>query len=296
MRRPEQIVLVRRGLVSPAGTLNTVLYTIDPAFARPPCEPYSASSWPRRVCFSHRNRHPRQDKPRLLAIDGFMLKGASAELDPEQMKRRLSPADIERLHFDGSPTAIEEILRLMAGAEKLRTRVDEPLEVRGEIPITLPPNTTGSEAYTTCFYAFTANGLAVAAVGESLVLIRPERPGAPRLERKWNREQVLPIRLFRLGYLKSDPILAQYKDKLGTKAGRAILEAKSNVVIVADGCLRWKSSSVTSTRRFFRRWACPPRRATRPRRACDHQAWGRSRAAPTSTSTCWRLAGSVKSP
>ena len=45
---------------------------------------------------------------------------------------------------------------------------------------------------------------------------------------------MLPIQLFRLGYLKSDPILAQYRDKLGTRAGRAILEAKSNVVIVAD--------------------------------------------------------------
>jgi hypothetical protein len=176
-----------------------------------------------------------QNKPRVLAIDGFMGKGVFTELDPEQMKHRLSLEEIETLHFDGRSTAIDDILKLMARSEKLRGRVAEPLEVRGEIPVTLPPNTTGKEAYTSCFYAFNLNGLAVAGSGDSLVLIRPEtQPKAPLLERKWNREQVLPIRLFRLGYLRSDPILAQYKDKLGTSAGRAILEAKSNVVIVAD--------------------------------------------------------------
>ena len=42
----------------------------------------------------------------------------------------------------------------MARSEKLRSRIDEPLEVRGEIPVILPPNTTGDEAYTACFYAF----------------------------------------------------------------------------------------------------------------------------------------------
>ena len=31
--------------------------------------------------------------------------------------------------------------------------------MRGEIPVTLPPNTTGNEAYTSCFYAFNLNGL-----------------------------------------------------------------------------------------------------------------------------------------
>jgi hypothetical protein len=77
--------------------------------------------------------------------------------------------------------------------------------------------------------------LAVAGSGDSLILIRPEtKPNPPRLDRKWNRDQILPIRLFRLGYLKSDLILAQYKDKLGTRAGRAILEPKSNTVIIAD--------------------------------------------------------------
>ena len=51
-----------------------------------------------------------QEKPRLLEIDGFMSKGVFTGLDPEQMNERLSPADIERLHFDGNGTAIEEIL------------------------------------------------------------------------------------------------------------------------------------------------------------------------------------------
>jgi hypothetical protein len=210
--------------------MRTVLYIVSTAAALTVAQTVSA-----------------QDKPRLLAIDGFMSKGVFTGLDPELMKGRLSLADIERLHFDGKSTGIEEILGLMARSEKMRSRVDEPLEVRGEIPVTLPPNTTGSEAYTTCFYAFTLNGLAVAGSGDSLILIRPEtKPNAPRLERKWNREQVLPIRLFRLGYLRSDPILAQYKDKLGTRAGRAILEAKSNTVIVAD-----KAASLEKLQRYI---------------------------------------------
>ena len=188
-----------------------------------------------------------QEKPKLLAIDGFMFKGVFTELDPDQMKRRLSLAEIETLHFDGISTSIEEILNLMARSEKMRGRIDEPLEVRGEIPVMLPPNTTGKEAYTTCFYAFNLNGLAVAGRGDQLILIRPEtKPDAPHLERKWNRNQVLPIRLFRLGYLKADPILAQFKDKLGTKAGRAILEAKSNSVIVAD-----KAASLDKLQRYI---------------------------------------------
>ncbi len=178
---------------------------------------------------------PGQEKPRLLALDGFMAKGALTELDPEQTKRRLSLAEIERFHLDGHSTGIDEILNLMARTEKVRARVDEPLEVRGEIPVTLPPNTLGREAYTTCYYAFTMNGLLVAGNNDSVVLIRPEaRPEAPRTERTWNKDPILPIRLFRLGYLKPDLVLAQYRDKLGTKAGRAILEKKSNLVIVAD--------------------------------------------------------------
>ena len=98
--------------------------------------------------------------------------------------------------------------------------------MRGEIPVTLPPNTMGNEAYTTCFYAFNLNGLVVAGSGDQLILVRPEsRPNIPPPERRWNRENVLSIQLFRLGYFKSDLILAQYRDKLGTGAGRAILEA-----------------------------------------------------------------------
>ncbi len=190
---------------------------------------------------------PGQDKPKLQEISGFMFKGVFTELDPEQSRRRLSLADIEKLHFDGKSTGIDDILNLMARTEKLRGRVDEPLEVRGEIPLTLPPNAMGNEAYTTCFYAFNLNGLVVAGRGEDLLLIRPEaRPNAPVVERTWNREQVLAIRLFRLGYLRSDPILVQYKDKLGTKGGRAILEAKSNMVIVAD-----KASALEKLARYI---------------------------------------------
>ena len=83
-----------------------------------------------------------------------------------------------------------------------------------------PPIRLGNEAYTTCFYAFNSNGLVLAGSGDELILIRPEtRANLTRPERPWNKDQVLPIQLFRLGYLKSDLILAQYRDKLGTKGG-----------------------------------------------------------------------------
>jgi hypothetical protein len=188
-----------------------------------------------------------QQKPRLLAIDGFMSQGVFTELDAEQMKRRLSLADLEKGHLDGKSTEIHELLGLMAKAEKMRSRVAEPLEVRGEIPVTLTPNTMGNEAYTACFYAFNLNGLVVAGSGDELILVRPEsRPNIPAPDRRWNRENVLPIQLFRLGYLRSDPILAQYRDKIGTMAGRAILEGRSNVVIVAD-----TASSLAKLRRYI---------------------------------------------
>ena len=51
-----RILRVKKGLESPAGTLNTVLYTIDPTIARPPCEPHSASSWLRHASPSQRGQ------------------------------------------------------------------------------------------------------------------------------------------------------------------------------------------------------------------------------------------------
>ena len=161
-----------------------------------------------------------QAGPKLLEIDGFMTKGAFTALDPELVSHRLSLGEIERCHLDGKSTSVQDILDLMARYEKLRPRVDEPLEVRGEIPVFLPPNTTGDEAYTTCFYAITYNGLVLAGTGNELLLVRPEtRPRLALPERRWNRNDVLSTQLFRLGYLKPDPIMMHYRDKLGTKAG-----------------------------------------------------------------------------
>ena len=72
-----------------------------------------------------------------------MVKGVFTELDPEQTKRRLSwPKSRGSISTASRPT-LSEILDLMARTEKMRARIDEPLEVRGEIPVTLPPNTTG---------------------------------------------------------------------------------------------------------------------------------------------------------
>jgi hypothetical protein len=185
-----------------------------------------------------------QQGPRLLEINGFMAKGVFNELDPEKAKHRLSLQEIVTAHLDGKSTDVKDALGFMAKQEGLRFRVDEPLEVRGEIPVTLPPNTLGNEAYTTCYYAFTLNGLLIGGRADELLLMRPElqpgparsksQPGGARPKRPWNRNQVLSTRLFRLGYLRPDPILRLYRDQLGTRAGHAVLEPKSNMVIVSD--------------------------------------------------------------
>jgi hypothetical protein len=176
-----------------------------------------------------------QQGPRLLEINGFMAKGAFNELNPEKVKHRLSLQEIVKAHLDGKSTDIRDVLAFMAKQEALGFRVAEPLEVRGQIPVTLPPNTLGDEAYTTCYFALTLNGLLLAGRLDELILERyKSQPGVARPNRPWNRNQVLSTQLFRLGYLRSDPILRQYRDRLGTSAGHAVLEPKSNMVIVSD--------------------------------------------------------------
>src|SRR5262249_46894513 len=119
--------------------------------------------------------------------------------------------------------------------EKLRPRVDEPQKVRGGLPVSLPPNTMGDEAYTACFYALTFNGLVLAGSGDELVLVRPEtRADLVRAERRWNREQVLSTELVRLGFLKPDRVMKHYHDAVGTPAGHAVLERRSNILLVTD--------------------------------------------------------------
>jgi hypothetical protein len=176
-----------------------------------------------------------QSRPRLHDIDGFMTKGVFTELDPALMTHRLSLEELEKAHFSGQPVDIQDILAWMAKCEKLKFQVEEPLLVKGTISVVLPPNTLGDEAYTVCFYAFNFNGLGLAGSGDELLLVRPEKnPRLPRPSRPWNPDRILPIRLFRLGYLKPDPILRQFRDKIATAVGQAILEKKSNVLIVMD--------------------------------------------------------------
>ena len=157
--------------------------------------------------------------------------------------------------------------------------------MRGQIPVTLPPNTTGNEAYTACFYAFNFNGLVLAGSGDELILVRPDsQPNLPKADRKWNREQVLPVRLFRLGYLKPDPILAQYRDKLGTREGRAILEAKSNVVIVGDKAASLEKLQAYIDAEVLGAMGVSVTAGTHPAMRCDPRVSGRSPIAQTSTS------------
>ncbi len=176
-----------------------------------------------------------QDGPKLHEVNGFMAKGGKAALVPELLKQRFSLAEIEKAHLNGEATDVKDILGLMAKFEKLTPRVNEPTEVRGNVSVFLPPNSLGDEAYTTCFSALTYNGLVIAAANNELELVRPEkRPTLPRTKRPWNRNDVLATWLIRLGYLKPDPIMRAYREKIGTNVGHAILELKSNDLIVVN--------------------------------------------------------------
>jgi hypothetical protein len=175
------------------------------------------------------------DEPGIHRVDGFMVKGAFTELDRERTKHRLSLREIEKEGLDGRPRPIDDILNLLASYEKMEAKIDEPTQVRGDIRVTLTPNTLGEEAYTACFIAITYNGLALAGSMGNLILVRPEtRPDLAPPKRLWDRNHILSTRLFRLGYLNSSPILARYRDAFGTAEGHAVLEPKSNVVIVTD--------------------------------------------------------------
>jgi hypothetical protein len=176
-----------------------------------------------------------QTPPKLHDINGFIVKGAFKELDPELMKRRLSLEEITKAGLNGGSTEIEKVLAWAAKCEKLDSQVEEPAVVQGTISIALPPNAMGDEAYTACFYAFSFNGLGLLGTRDDLKLVRSEKhPQLPSSGRPWNRDQILATQLFRLGYLKPDPILRQYRDRAGTAAGHSVLEAKSNVLIVVD--------------------------------------------------------------
>ena len=126
-----------------------------------------------------------------------MFKGVFTELDPEQMKRRLSLADIEKLHFDGKSTGYPRHPRVSwPGPRSCASKVDEPLEVRGEIPLTLPPNTMGNEAYTDVLLCVQSQRTGRGRQRRSAASSSGPNPGPTSrvLERTWNREQVLPIR------------------------------------------------------------------------------------------------------
>ena len=181
------------------------------------------------------NRGLAADEPGLHRLDGFLVKGAFTELDRERTQHRLSLKELENDGLDGRPRPIGDILSLMASYEKLESQIDEPLLVRGDIRVALTPNTRGDEAYTACFFALTYNGLALAGNMGNLVLVRPEtRPALAPPKRLWDRDHILSTQLFRLGYLNSNPILARYHDGIGTRDGHAVLEPKSNVLIVTD--------------------------------------------------------------
>ena len=176
-----------------------------------------------------------QDKPALHDMNAFMARGAFTELNRDLARHRLTLKEIEDDGLDGRPIPIGDLVEKMAKYEKLRSRVDEPLEVRGEIRVGLTPNTTGEEAYTTCFLALTYNGLVLSGGQDELILVRPEtRPALTPPRRRWDRAHILSTRLFRLGYLAPDPILRGYRDKIGTGAGHAVIVPKANVVIVTD--------------------------------------------------------------
>jgi hypothetical protein len=176
-----------------------------------------------------------QDKPALHELTSFMTKGAFAALDEERARHRLTLQELDAAGLDGRPRPVADVLEFMAGYERLHGRVDEPLQVRGDMHVSLTPNTTGAEAYTTCFVAMTYNGLVLSGSGQDLVLVRPEtRPGLTVPKRTWDATRILSTRLFRLGYLAADPIFRRYSEQIGTGQGHVVLVRKANVVIATD--------------------------------------------------------------
>jgi hypothetical protein len=176
-----------------------------------------------------------QEGPAIHRLDSFMAMGAFSELDREQTQQRLSLQEIEKQHLDGKPTSIENILALMARHEKLRSRVEEPQEVRGDVSVTVPPNSMGDEAYTVCFVAVTYNGLALTGNSDTLVLVRPEKhPQIPMTKRPWTRNRILAAALFHLGYLNPDAVMRRYRDAIGTSEGHIIAVPRPNVLLAVD--------------------------------------------------------------
>lgn len=176
-----------------------------------------------------------QEKPALHEMGSFLTKGVFSELDPDRARHRLTLQEVEAAGLDGRPTPIGDLLETMAKLEKMHGRVDEPLEVRGDIQVAVTPNTTGEEAYSTGFFALTYNGLVLSGSGEEVVLVRPEtRPELTPPKRRWDRTHILSTRLFRLGYLAPDPILRRYREEIGTASGHAVIVPKANVIIVTD--------------------------------------------------------------
>jgi hypothetical protein len=176
-----------------------------------------------------------QHNPSIHEMTSFMTKGAFTELDRELSRHRLTLREIEAAGLDGRPTPVGNILEAMAKYEKIPARVDEPLQIRGDMRVALTPNTTGEEAYSTCFFAMTYNGLVLSGAAQELVLVRPEsRPELTPPKRRWDRTRILSSRLFRLAYLAPDPILRHYREEIGTGEGHAVIVPKANVVIVTD--------------------------------------------------------------
>ena len=187
------------------------------------------------VAISATDRGFSQTGARLHEIDGFIAKGVFSGLDPELMKHRLSLAEIEKARLNGVPVSLDDILAWMANCEKMGSHVEDALEVRGNMAVSLPPNTMGDEAFTACFYAFNFNGLGFSGVGSDFVLVRPEKhPGLELIGRPFNPDQILSTRLYRLGYLKPDPIMRHFQEKAGSALGHAVLEQRSNILIVVD--------------------------------------------------------------
>ena len=107
--------------------------------------------------------------------------------------------------------------------------------------------------------------------------------------RPWNRNQILSTQLFRLGYLEPDSILRQYRDQLGTGAGQAVFEKKSNVVIVTDTAPALEKLRSTSIPRSWKRWGFPPRMARWEAKPCDRPASGPSHRGTAFISISWLL-------
>ena len=163
-----------------------------------------------------------QNRPRLHDIDGFMTKGVFTELDPTIMTHRLSLEEIEKAHLGGQPVDIQDDPGLDGEVRKagvLRSKSLSRCEARFRLSChqTLwgtRPTQSATTLLSSTVWVFPDQGT-------SSCLCGPKNTLGYRVPIELGiADWILPIRLFRLGYLKPDPIIEAIPGENRNRGGR----------------------------------------------------------------------------